>query len=212
MHLLVICDEETINRLWNKEFPFNGCITSFIKEPTAEHFHTCDTVIDLSFEQMPKRIALYKQCKKPVFIASVITTLDDLHVEHEPIARFNNWPAMGERTKLELAVCPSSVSLFEQMLSTLQIDYEFTADVPGFVSARIISMIINEAFLALGEEVSTASEIDTAIKLGTNYPFGPFEWCTLIGGTNVTALLEKLAQQSKHYTPAPLLKQKAHEQ
>jgi 3-hydroxybutyryl-CoA dehydrogenase len=73
-------------------------------------------------------------------------------------------------------------------------------------------MIINEAYLALGEEVSTIPEIDTAMKLGTNYPNGPFEWCDLIGAANVSALLEKLSQQNTRYTPAPLLKQKINEQ
>ena len=42
-------------------------------------------------------------------------------------------------------------------------------------------MIINEAFLALQEGVSTKEEINTAMKLGTNYPLGPFEWVEKIG-------------------------------
>jgi 3-hydroxybutyryl-CoA dehydrogenase len=212
MRLLIVCNEEKINRLWNKELPFEGCSALFEKEPTAELVENYDVVIDLSFEQMPGRIALYKTSGKPVLIASVMNTLDDLQVKDEPIARFNNWPGMSERPKLELAVNSSSASTFEQLLNNWQIDYEVTSDVSGFVSARIISMIINEAYLTLGEEVSTISEIDTAMKLGTNYPNGPFEWCALIGAANVVALLEKLSQQNARYKPAPRLKQKAHEQ
>jgi len=45
-------------------------------------------------------------------------------------------------------------------------------DQPGFVTARVLSMIINEAWLALEEGVSTKAEIDIAMKLGTNYPLG----------------------------------------
>ena len=48
-------------------------------------------------------------------------------------------------------------------------------DIPGFISARVVSMIINEAYFALEEEVSSKEEIDTAMKLGTNYPYGPFD-------------------------------------
>ncbi len=44
-----------------------------------------------------------------------------------------------------------------------------------------MAMIINEAWHALAEEVSTKNEIDTAMKLGTNYPYGPFEWAEKIG-------------------------------
>jgi 3-hydroxybutyryl-CoA dehydrogenase len=212
MRLLIVCNEEKINRLWNKELPFEGCSISFTKEPTAELLQNNEAIIDLSLEQMLEHIALYKTCSKPVLIASVINTLHDLQVKDEPIARFNNWPGMSERTKLELAVNSPSASTFEQLLNNWQIDYEATADVPGFVSARIIAMIINEAYLALGEDVSTIAEINTAMKLGTNYPNGPFEWCELIGASNVVALLEKLSQQNERYSPAPLLKQKANEQ
>ena len=52
---------------------------------------------------------------------------------------------------------------------------------PGFITARVIAMIINEAFFALQENVSSKEEIDTAMRLGTNYPYGPFEWTKLIG-------------------------------
>lgn len=212
MRLLIISNEEKKTGLWNKNLPFEGCSVSYAKEPTVEHFQTNDAAIDLSFEQMPGRISLYKTCGKPVLIASVTSTLHDLQVQNEPIARFNNWTGMSERTKLELSVNSSSASTFDQLLNQWQIDYEVITDVPGFVSARILAMIINEAYLALGEEVSTITEIDTAMKLGTNYPNGPFEWCDLIGAANVTALLEKLSHQNVSYTPAPLLKQKAYEQ
>ena len=79
------------------------------------------------------------------------------------------------------------------------------ADEPGLVSARIIAMIINEAWFAVGDEVSSREEIDTAMKLGTNYPFGPFEWATAIGAGNILELLNKLTVTDKRYQPAPLL-------
>lgn len=44
------------------------------------------------------------------------------------------------------------------------------------VALRVISCIVNEAFLALSEGVATAEDIDRAMKLGANYPKGPFEW------------------------------------
>ena len=70
-------------------------------------------------------------------------------------------------------------------------------------------MIINEAFFAMEENISTENEIDIAMKLGTNYPYGPFEWCDLIGADNILALLEKLSIQDKRYLPAGLLKSEA---
>jgi 3-hydroxybutyryl-CoA dehydrogenase len=82
-------------------------------------------------------------------------------------------------------------------------------DDPGFITARVVSMIINEAYLALAEGVSAKEEIDTAMKLGTAYPYGPFEWAEKIGQHNVVALLQKLAQSQPRYTPAALLIQDA---
>jgi 3-hydroxybutyryl-CoA dehydrogenase len=58
----------------------------------------------------------------------------------------------------------------------------------------------------LGEKVSTKEEIDLAMKLGTNYPWGPFEWAEKIGVENILNLLEKLSQQEERYFPAPALK------
>ena len=66
-------------------------------------------------------------------------------------------------------------------------------------------MMINEAYMALQDGVSTMDEIDIAMKLGTNYPYGPFEWAEKIGREKITALLEKLSLQNPLYTPASSL-------
>ena len=79
------------------------------------------------------------------------------------------------------------------------------ADEPGFISARVIAMIINEAYFALGDDISSKTEIDIAMKLGTNYPYGPFEWAELIGEENILSLLQKLAETDTRYQPAALL-------
>lgn len=74
------------------------------------------------------------------------------------------------------------------------------------ISIRIISMIVNEAYFALGDGISTKAEIDIAMKLGTNYPYGPFEWATIIGLKKIYALLQNLGRDDARYAIAPLLK------
>jgi len=69
-------------------------------------------------------------------------------------------------------------------------------------------IIINEAFLTVEENVSVEKEIDTAMKLGTNYPYGPFEWGEKIGLNKVVYLLEVLEKEQNRYKPAGLLKNK----
>lgn len=79
---------------------------------------------------------------------------------------------------------------------------------PGFVTSRISALVGNEAFYMLQEGVGSAEEIDKAIKLGLNYPMGPFELGDLVGLdtrlNNLKYLHEKLGEK---YRPAPLLEQ-----
>ncbi|MEN9522871.1 MAG: hypothetical protein RL065_1248 [Bacteroidota bacterium] len=79
----------------------------------------------------------------------------------------------------------------------------------GMVTPRIICMIINEAYYTLQEKTASAADIDISMKLGTNYPFGPFEWAEKIGIENVYNLLSNLYNDTKdeRYKIAPLLKQ-----
>lgn len=79
---------------------------------------------------------------------------------------------------------------------------------PGFVTSRISALVGNEAFFMLQEGVGSAEDIDKAIKLGLNYPMGPFELGDLVGLdtrlNNLKYLHEKLGEK---YRPAPLLEQ-----
>ena len=139
---------------------------------------------------------------KPVFINAVITTLKELELP-ENFYRINGWPTFLKRDIWEVAgENGDALTIFEK----LQWKYISVADEPGLVSARIVSMIINEAWFALGDEVSTKEEIDIAMKLGTNYPYGPFEWCEKIGLQKVYDLLQKLSETDKRYSVAPAIK------
>jgi 3-hydroxybutyryl-CoA dehydrogenase len=57
--------------------------------------------------------------------------------------------------------------------------------------------------------VSTKKETDIAMKLGTNYPYGPFEWAEKIGLKNIAALLTALCKEENRYQPSPLLLKEA---
>lgn len=61
-----------------------------------------------------------------------------------------------------------------------------------YVFGRTLAAIINEAGLALDEGVASQADIDTAMKLGTNYPKGPLEWAEQIGRHTCAALLRAL--------------------
>ena len=139
---------------------------------------------------------------KPVFINSVTNTLKELELPQN-FYRINGWPTFINRNNWEVANGKDgAINIFEK----LQWKYIPVADEPGFVSARIIAMIINEAYFALGEDVSSKDEIDIAMKLGTNYPYGPFEWGKKIGLQKVHDLLRKLNETESRYSIAPAIK------
>ena len=79
---------------------------------------------------------------------------------------------------------------------------------PGLVFPRILSLIINEAARSLDEGVAAAEEIDTALRLGTNYPLGPLRWADQAGLDEVLTVLEGLQRETgdDRYRPSPLLK------
>ena len=80
----------------------------------------------------------------------------------------------------------------------------------GDIALRIVSCIVNEAFLALSEGVATAEDIDEAMKLGANYPKGPFEWAGEMGADAIVQKLDSLREtHGDAYLAAPLLREHA---
>jgi len=62
----------------------------------------------------------------------------------------------------------------------------------GLVVARTIAMLINEAADAVTQGVCSATDADTAMRLGVNYPAGPFEWLAAWDAREVVRLLDHL--------------------
>ncbi len=139
---------------------------------------------------------------KPVFINSVVDTLSELQLPKN-VSRINAWPGFLQREIWEVASENNNEA--EAVFNYLGWKIIFVKDEPGLIAARVISMIINEAFFAFNENVSTIEEIDLAMKLGTNYPYGPFEWAEKIGVKNIFNLLKKLCEKDTRYIPSAAL-------
>ena len=80
-------------------------------------------------------------------------------------------------------------------------------DVPGFATSRLGVVLGNEAIRMLADGVASASDIDTAMKLGYKHPMGPLELSDLIGLDVRKDILNNLAESfsDESYLPHPLL-------
>jgi 3-hydroxybutyryl-CoA dehydrogenase len=166
-----------------------------------------DVFFDLVFDDTTLSNNKFIQ-DKPVFAHAVNCMCTEINKPN--YIRLNAWNGFLNRPLIEL-VCNNEASkkIAETVFDALQWKYVWVNDEHGFIAARIISMIINEAYYALEDNVSTKAQIDIAMKLGTNYPYGPFEWGNRIGLKNVFSLLRHLEKQDTRYAISALLGQES---
>lgn len=176
-----------------------------------------DAAVVFDFFPTEAAIMSYASTLKPVFLNSVFTTLSDnvcqLKVEERDyFFGFCGLPTFVNRSVLELtAGSKQSQHRLNQICDQLQTDFVCVEDCVGAVTPRVICMIINEAYYTLEEGTAQRDDIDLAMKLGTNYPFGPFEWAQRIGIHHIVNLLDAVYQDTKdeRYTVCTLLRREA---
>lgn len=203
MTIAILADDTLKNEWLQHQFPEN---TSFIWADSMSSLTMLDAdiYVDLLFRNDPERnLHLAKLLPRPVLVNAVEHTTADIR---HPFIRINGWPTLLKRDIAEIAL-PSSITenSVKDIFTALNWQYQLAPDVPGMITARVLAMIINEAYFTLGAAVSTREEIDIAMKLGTNYPMGPFEWSEKIGLQRVYALLQQLHLTDARYQPAPAL-------
>jgi 3-hydroxybutyryl-CoA dehydrogenase len=101
----------------------------------------------------------------------------------------------------------AALNIAQEFWASLGLQTTRVADGPGLVRMRILSMLVNEAATALMDGVATPADIDTAMRLGTNYPRGPLAWGDLIGLDVVLGVMRGLQEEygEDRYRPCPLL-------
>jgi 3-hydroxybutyryl-CoA dehydrogenase len=107
-----------------------------------------------------------------------------------------------------LATSPETYDTTRRLAERLGKETMTAEDFPGFIVNRILLPMLNEAIYTLYEGVGGVSDIDTAMKLGTNQPMGPLELADLIGLDTCLAIMEVMHRifGDDKYRPCPLLK------
>jgi len=117
-------------------------------------------------------------------------------------------------TALAYAVAERSGSAWREQapawLAALGFAPQPVADTPGLVVARTVAMLINEAADAVLHGVCTPEGADAAMKLGVNYPAGPFEWLAGWNAAGVCELLDALDahHRGERYRVSPWLRRR----
>ncbi|OXM85989.1 3-hydroxyacyl-CoA dehydrogenase family protein [Paenibacillus rigui] len=80
---------------------------------------------------------------------------------------------------------------------------------PGFVTTRLICVLINEAMHTLSERVASAEDIDSAMRIGYDFHYGPLEMADRFGLDSVLVAMERMFREfgDVKYRPSVLLKQ-----
>ncbi|HZA90813.1 MAG TPA: 3-hydroxyacyl-CoA dehydrogenase NAD-binding domain-containing protein [Solirubrobacterales bacterium] len=121
-------------------------------------------------------------------------------------------PPIAAAPLVELTRVPgtsdSAVDAAERFFRGLGKHVEWVGDSPGLVLGRVVCQVINEAAFALQARVGSVRDIDTAMRLGFNYPRGPLEWAERIGLEHVLTVLDGLWTQRREerYRASPLLR------
>ena len=175
-------------------------IASLLNYPSADAFFI------FPFQNTDEELRVLRQLKGLVIVDSVVNCLSEID---DSFVRINGWPGFMNSIVEASVLNEELKTKAEAVLTQFNKSVEWLPDDPGFVTPRVISMIINEAYFALEEEVSTKENIDLAMKLGTAYPYGPFEWGQKIGLKKIAALLTRLSRENERYAPSGLLVKEA---
>jgi 3-hydroxybutyryl-CoA dehydrogenase len=143
---------------------------------------------------------------------AVATGCPDLAVFDRPVAV---QVADGPAPALAYAMAPRASEHWRAQapawLAALGFAPQRVSDTPALVVARTLAMLINEAADAVQQGVCSEEGADAAMKLGVNYPAGPFEWLAGWEPAAVVSVLDALDAhyRGERYRASPCLRQRA---
>ena len=183
-----------------------------------------DVVLELtniSAEAKKKNLALLDEIVPfhiPFFSSSVTITISEQATWVKYPSRLTGigaFPTLLEHQLIEFSKSHLSGNMAsgtaQEFAASLGKSAIFVKDSAGLVLPRILCALVNEACFAIMEGAAEAPAIDTAMKLGTNYPHGPVEWAERIGAKHVQAVMLALHKHfgEDRYRSAPLLQKAA---
>lgn len=211
MHISIVGRTDQCNELQAK---FGADHAYHLSLKTGEDFYLgSEIAFDFTLADRPSSLDFYNDIHLPVFSDVSFSSLARIaEWSSRPLQTnlfgFCGLPTLINRSVLEISVYQESDrNMVKRICERLNTEFALVLDQPGLITARVIAMIINEAHFTLEDGTATKEDIDLAMKLGTNYPFGPFEWCERIGRKNIVRLLKAVYEESgdDRYKPCKIL-------
>jgi 3-hydroxybutyryl-CoA dehydrogenase len=183
---------------------------------------SCDLVIEATSERLEVKKQVFHRLECAVRKETILAT-NTATLSLTEIGESTQYP--GRVIGMHFLIPPGQIDLVEIVrgLKTSEAVYlatkHFVEDVldkksiqvyesPGYVTSRLICVMINEAIHTLTEGVATSEEIDTAMKIGYHFHFGPLEMADRFGLDSLLAAMETLSHEfgDIKYRPNFLLK------
>ncbi|MCC3153375.1 3-hydroxyacyl-CoA dehydrogenase family protein [Hymenobacter sp. BT770] len=164
-----------------------------------------------NFSNSTSHFLLAKPTAVPLFQEATTSAMYSRHPQLSGFG-FCGLPTLLNRPLLEIALSDKAdATKLAEVCAALGTDYRVVEDRVGLVTPRVVCMIINEACYTVQEGTATMQDVDLGMKLGTNYPKGPFAWANAMGVERVYAVLEALWNDThdERYKICPLLKRQA---
>jgi 3-hydroxybutyryl-CoA dehydrogenase len=180
-----------------------------------------DYVFEALFERADVKLPIFEQldqvCPKDTILASntsgiPISLLSSATKRPDKVIGMhfmNPVPVMpGLEVVMSLLTSQDTLNTSLEFAKSLPKEAVVVKDAPGFVSNRIIPLVLNEAAKLLEEGLATIEDMDKICRLSFNWPMGPFELSDLVGVDVAVDLCEGIYQQTgwERYKPTPLLK------
>jgi 3-hydroxybutyryl-CoA dehydrogenase len=186
-----------------------------------ERFADCDLVIEAVVENATIKKELFVKldhiCKKDAILASNTSTIPitDLASSTKRPEQFIGMHFMNPVPLMKLVevirglrTSPATAQAICELSTKLEKTPIEVNDGPGFVSNRVLFMMINEAIFCVQDGTASIEAIDGVMKLGMNHPMGPLELADLIGLDTALSIMTVLYDgfNDSKYRPCPLLK------
>lgn len=190
-------------------------------ETNLESVKDCELIIEAVQEDFDAKVKVFKQLDKianadTIFVSNTstlsLTKISESIKRSDKVIGMHFLNPVPKIPMVEIVKClhtsnetVKKVKEFASRLGKTPVEvYEY----PGFITTRAIVPLLNEAMYILLEGVATAKDIDTAMKLGYNFQYGPLEMADAMGLDEVLAWMETLWKTlgEPRYRACPILR------